>query len=286
MINATRYRLDAEINRQAALAKRIAHVNTQISTGIRLLAPSDDPIASARIAEIGRTQADQEAWTRNLGTAANLAADGYTALGTLKTSVDRALSEFLAARSGAASDEARAIAVATLRDIASQITELSAARDARGEPLFRATPLEIPVGPGIRITPVAGQEQVFGPIVINEDGDTLTLADIVTAAADALEEPDPDLREQALTEALDSINRAIDHVVLVQGGQNLRGERIDMLEKSLEANGLDLAEQRSDLESTDPLKAIAEFKALDLTLSAAQAVFAQASQRSLFDLLK
>ncbi|QPQ55329.1 flagellin-like protein [Allosphingosinicella flava] len=285
MINATRYRLDAEINRQGNLAKRIAHIQAQISTGLRIQAPSDDPIASARIAEIGRTQADHTVWIRNLNTAANLAANGYTALASLKTAVDNAMGHVMSARTGSSSDQARAVSAAALRDIAAQITALSQTRDDRGEPLFRQTPIEIPVGPNQRIAPAASIETVFGPIDV-PNSDPMTLGQIALAAANAAELPDPVMRETALAQALTTLNAAIDHVVRVQGDQNLRGERIERFEKAIETNGLDLEEQRSSLESTDPLKAIADFKALDVTLDAAQAVFAQVTQKSLFDLLR
>lgn len=284
MINATRYRLDAEVNRQAALAKQIAHLQAQISTGKRIQTPSDDPIASARLAEIGETQSDQAAWARNLSTASHLAADGYTALQSLATAMNRALTEVLAAKSGSASDETRTIAATVLNDVADQIGSLSNTRDLRGEPLFRTNGLDIPVGPGVRISPVAEQSAVFGPITVPSG--SMSLADIATAAANAALEPDPTLRAAALAAALDDINAAVSHVALAQGDQNLRGERIAGVEEALTAQQLDLAVEREGLEKTDEIETISKLKALELSLEAAQAVFANISQKSLFDYLR
>src|SRR3546814_19506862 len=70
MISGTRYRLTAEINRQSDLAREIARAQMEISTQKRILNPSDDPIGAARVAEIDRTQANEEAWRRNVATSA------------------------------------------------------------------------------------------------------------------------------------------------------------------------------------------------------------------------
>ena len=74
MISGTRYRLTAEIHRQAALARDIARGQMEISTGKTILAPSDNPMGAARVGEIARTQADEAAWKRNIETASALAA--------------------------------------------------------------------------------------------------------------------------------------------------------------------------------------------------------------------
>ena len=49
---------------------------------------------------------------------------------------------------------------------------------------------------------------------------------------------------------------------------------------------MQLEEQRSGLESTDITEAVARLGAKDLSLKAAQAVFARINQTSLFDILR
>jgi len=285
MINATRYRLDAEINRQAGLAREIAKLQAQIATQKRIQAPSDDPIGNARVAEIGRVQADEEAWLRNVGTAADLASDGYVALSSLMTAFDRAAEQVRIASTGTSSDEARAIAAKVLAGIVEEITTLSETRDMRGEPLFRATAsLEIPVGPGIRITPVATREAVFGPID-TADGPQ-ELADIVRAAAVAAAEKDPGLREATLRSALAAITAASSHVALMRGDQNIRGGRIAGIQEQLLDSDIRLSEQRADIEATDIPETIAKLEAAKLSLEAAQAVFARVNEKTLFDYLR
>ena len=284
MINATRHRLDAEIARQASLAKEIARLQTQISTGKRIQAPSDDPIGSSRITEIGRNQANEAAWKRNLGTAAALSNQAFSVLDSLMTTVDRAASLTSLASNGATSEEARKIYANELRQLASDIRGFSETRDTRGEPLFRAVALEIPVATGLRMSPVALREDIFGPIATG--GDPMELADILLAAANAMEIADKDMREAALTTALDNVNRATEHVAIVQGDHNVRGSRIAALDEQSEDTKLHLAEEREGLELVDPFQAIARLEATKLSLDAAQAIFARLNEKTLFDYLR
>src|ERR1700740_630006 len=90
MINGTRYRLTMEINRQSALSQSIARTQTEISTGKRIQAPSDDPVAAARISSIARTQANESAFKANLDLAYALAARADTALKSVNIALDRA----------------------------------------------------------------------------------------------------------------------------------------------------------------------------------------------------
>ena len=90
MINGTRYRLDMEINRQSALTGEIARAQTEISTGRRIQSPSDDPVAAARIADIGRAQATEGVWKANLDLAYALAARADAVLAATANAVTRA----------------------------------------------------------------------------------------------------------------------------------------------------------------------------------------------------
>src|SRR3546814_2597298 len=90
MISGTRYRLTSESNRQSDLAREIARAQMEISTQKRILNPSDDPIGAARVAEIDRTQANEEAWRRNVETAAALASRADTTLASVEAVMVRA----------------------------------------------------------------------------------------------------------------------------------------------------------------------------------------------------
>src|SRR3546814_14205450 len=78
-----------------------------ISTQKRILNPSDDPIGAARVAEIDRTQANEEAWRRNVETAAALASRADTTLASVAAVMVRATELMVADSSDTISDQTR-----------------------------------------------------------------------------------------------------------------------------------------------------------------------------------
>ncbi len=285
MINGTRYRLSVEINRQSQLARDIARLQTQVTTGKRIDAPSDDPTAAARISEIARTQADQAIYSRNLGHAAALAQRADTALEGVTIAVDRARELMLTASSGTRSDDERRIIAAELRGLADQITAISNSVDNRGAPLVPAgDPLEIPVAEGITVTAVASRAGLFDEVPTA--GGPQSFVQLLNDAAAALEEPDLALRQAATDESLAELGAAVEHVAAIAGEQGVRATRIEAMQDRALESKLQLEEERSELESTDLTVAIATLQSKQLTLEAAQAVFARINQTSLFDLLR
>ena len=285
MISGTRYRLTAEINRQSDLAREIARAQMQISTQKRILNPSDDPIGAARVAEIDRTQANEEAWLRNVETAAALAARADTTLEAVEKIMVRAQELMVAGASETLSDENRATIAAELRGIAEDIASLIDTRDSRGALLFsRGDALEIPVNSGLRIAPVASQADIFENIATA--GGPADLIAIVNTAAAALTEADPALRKTAIAASIEAVNDGSAHITAARAEQGVRAARVDNIRERLTESDIQLSELRTDIESTDLVKVIAELEAKKLSLQAAQAVFARVNQNTLFDLLR
>jgi flagellar hook-associated protein 3 FlgL len=279
MISGTRFRLDAEIARQARLAQEIARGQTEIATGKRILAPSDDPIGAARVAEIDQAQANEATWLRNIETASSLAARADTSLAALASGLDRAKELMLAAATGTLSAENRATIAAELRGIRDEVAAIRETRDPRGEPLFRTNAaLEIPVSAGLRIAPVATRAAIFdAPIDI--------LAVLANAAAAAVE-PDAATRKAAISGSLTALDNALNQSAAARADQGIRADRLDKMRESLAASGLQLEEQKAAIEGTDVTEAVARIQSKQLNLEAAQAIFARVNRTSLFDLIR
>ena len=279
MISGTRFRLDLEINQQSRLAQEIARAQSDIATGKRIQAPSDDPIASGQIAQLARTQGDEAVWTRNVQAASLLASSADTALTSVATAVDRAKELMLTAANGTTSDDNRATIAAELRDISQQISGLRTTLDSRGEPLFRAgSPLEIPVGPGVHVAPVAGRSEVFDA--------PIDIVATIDAAAAAAVEPNPSLRSTAVAASLSALDGAARQVANAHADQGLRAARLDKIQNQLADFSIQHEEQRSELESTDVTATVAKLQSRQLSLEAAQGIFARVNRSSLFDLLR
>lgn len=285
MINSTRYRVSTEINRQSQLAREIVRLQTEISTGKRIQAPSDDPTAAARVSEIGRTQADEVAYRRNLDAAAGIADRADTAMAGVAIAVDRARELMLAASSGTVSAEDRRIVAAELRGLAEQIGALATARDSRGAAVFSVgDPLQIPVAAGVAIVAAPSRAEVFETVATVAGPQSFVA--ILTGAADALELTDNALRQVATDEALVELEAAVEHVAATAGRQGVRATRIGAMQDRAVDTALQLEEERIGLEATDVTQVIARLQSKQLTLEAAQAVFARINQSGLFDLLR
>ena len=285
MINGTRYRLNMDINRQIALSREIAHGQTEISTGKRIQAPSDDPVAAARISSIARSQANDTAFKSNLNLAFSLAARADTTLKSVGTALDRASELMVAGANGTLSDADRATIALELRSIAEDIGALKDTRDTRGGPLFMSGgSLRIPVASGVSLEAVGTREDVFESVPTGTGPQDL--AAIVTAAANALSLTNPAARAAAVATSADNVAAAVAHVSSARGGQGALGNRIDQLIERQADTGLQLEEERSNLESADVTAAIAKVQSQQLTLQAAQAVFARVNASTLFDILR
>lgn len=265
-------RMSLEIAAHSRLTREITRLNTEISGQKRILAPSDDPHAAARVAAIARDQVDQASWTANGTAAAALAQRADSALGDIQDMMDRA-AELISAARGPSGD--KVAAALELRAFADEMRLAMQQQDSRGQPVFAdGEPLQIPMGGATLLTANPSRESVFGAA-----GDTL--ADRLEAAAAALAGGD----DTAIAAAFDRISAGQSQVTDAIGAQGVRGARIDLALARLVAQGATAAEERVALEGTDLTRAIPELQAKMLTLDAAQAAFTRINRRTLFDLL-
>jgi flagellar hook-associated protein 3 FlgL len=280
MISGTRYQMRLEVNRQLQLAGEIARAQAEISSKKRILSPSDDPAAAARISDIARTQANQATWKLNLGRATALAAGADTALASTNSILDRAAELMLAVSNGTVSPENRQAVALELSSIADELGTLRDSRDSRGEPIFPdGEPPQFPVGTDLRISPVASRGAVFDGIATAAGPRDMVA--IVSAAAEAVRTDDLAGIDVSRLE----VDAALRHAISARSEQGARGARIDALAERIESVGIDLQEERSGLEDTDIIATVARLQSHELSLEAAQAVFARIHQSNLFDLL-
>lgn len=285
MISGTRYRLDQEISRQLALSRDIAKAQTQLSTQKRIQSPSEDPVAAARISSIGRAQANDAAWKSNLNLAAALAERADTALKAAGTAFDRVTELMTQGATGTLSGQDRATIALELRSIAAELTSLKSSKDSRGNALFMSGySLRIPVQSGVQVIAVGTREDVFESVATA--GGPKDLAAIVSDAATALEIAAPAARQAAVAASMDEVAAAVGHVAAQHGEHGALANRVDQLLERQADTGLQMAEERSGLEDTDIQAVIARLSSQQLSLQAAQAVFARVNENTLFDILR
>ena len=284
MIGATRYRLTAEINRQSKLANEISRAQTDISSETRLRTASDDPTASARVADIRRKQANEAAWSANVETASAVATTADATLKLVSTGLDRARELVLSGSSAGASATDRASYAAELRGIVGDLAGYANQTDSRGLPIFPdQEPIAIPIANGVSVPATTAKAAAFGGVATAAG--PKDLATILTAAADAISAPDGAGRTAALATALSDVTSATSHVADVHAEQGRRAAQLDTARDRLADSAVTLQEERSSLEGTDITATVARLQSKLLTLEAAQSAFARISKQTLFDVL-
>jgi flagellar hook-associated protein 3 FlgL len=108
----------------------------QLSSGKRVMAPSDDPIASSRAVVVAQAQAGHEQYTRNLNFAKNSLAISESVLGDIGTVLSDAKILVLNAGSGALQDADRQSIAMELRGKFAQLLGLVNSQDGTGKYLF------------------------------------------------------------------------------------------------------------------------------------------------------
>lgn len=284
MITGTRYRASVEIARQGRLAQTIARAQSDISTGVRISVPSDDPIAAARVSQIRLSQADQEVWSRNIETAKSIAGQADNTMTGVADLYDRVKELTLSGASGSASPSDRLAVVQELRELKDVLGSYITAKTPTGQDLFPVdAPLRISVSGTLHLPATAKRSTVFENVAVPSG--TSTLADIIDAAANAVALDDATARRAAADASMNDIDAAVVHIASQRSSGGVRAAQLDSAFETLITNGELLTEERSSLEDTDVAATVMRLNAKTLSLQAAQAAFARINRNTLFDIL-
>ncbi|HEX8382294.1 MAG TPA: flagellin [Sphingomonas sp.] len=288
---------DGLSKRMSGLNARATELQTQIATGKKLKAPSDDAVASQQLAEFKRRDADAGVYGRNMTVAGALLKQTDSTLDAITLQIQRAIVLTTQAGNGTLTPESRAVIGTELAAIVDQLVELGNSKDIRGEPLFGsadgtkavqrapdgsfsfvATKVsDIPVGDGQTVQATESASRVF------EFGGTNILA-VLSTLATALQSGTGGAG--VASDALDELNAADDQVNLVRTSVGARAARIELGQAVLVETNTDREELRSALEDTDVTAAITELQKTLTVLQATQASFTKMTSLSLFNYLR
>lgn len=281
MISGTRYQMRLEVNRQLRLAGEIARAQAEISSGKKILAPSDDPAASARISDIARSQANRATWHANLNKAQAIYAQADGVLASLGNTFTRAAELMVSASNRVLSPDDRSAIATELQSLFEHVSALRETRDSRGELLFpTGSAVRIPVAADVEITAVATREAIFETVPSSYG--IRNLATILQDAALAVRGG----AASPMQGLMDEVNAAVAHVASVRADHGSRGNRIDDLIEQSESLKIVMEDERKGLESAEITEVIARLQSKELSLEAAQAAFARINRSNLFDLIR
>lgn len=275
MINATGNRMTQEIARQSRLAAQISTKQVQVSTGRRLQRASDDPVATSRLANLKRAQANDAARASNINLGITLAAQADGQMRTMSNLLARTKELTVAGASASLSPADRASIATEIAVMADEIDAMALVKSPTGNPLFATgSNLAIRFDDNSIFAPVPTRAEIF------EIGGT-PVSQIMRDAASAISAGNGAQTGVSLA----AVDVAINHIADVSAKIGLNAARLDRLQESVALRAISISEERSNLQDTDLSSAIAELNGMTLTLEAAQAAFARINRRTLMDFL-
>lgn len=270
--SATNARATIEIARMAALGRAIQRDQSAVSSGRALAAGSDDPASAARLDRVAADRAQGAAWADNLELIARWTSERDATLSSATAILDRARELVSAGLSGTASTEAREAGAAELSLLAAALRDLPA-----GETVFSdagAGTIAVPTGPASVVT------------LTIDPASVLPSPDMLEQAAQALRINDGAARAAQGATVIGAISMATNHIVEERAVTGGIASAVASRGQQLSNADIVLAEEQAALGETDIAAAIARIQAHQLTLDAAQALFARINRSTLFDLLR
>ncbi|MEG3163421.1 hypothetical protein U1701_02325 [Sphingomonas sp. PB2P19] len=288
---------DRAANTIASTTAKTDTINTQIASGKKFQAASDDSVAYQRLSGLARATADGKAYDTNLTIAGSLLQQADTTLSAISTQLQKASELAIQANNGTLSAAQRATIGEQLSGIADTITGLANIKDLRGQPLFggadggaavtknadgrysyadtAASPIPIGDGQTVQAGETASRVLTFG------DTDALS---VIAGLAAALQSGG-DLGTTGAA-AIDDLAAAGAQVTAMQASLGARAARVELHQAAQKDIATDREDTRSTIEDTDIVAATVELQKQMTILNATSASFTKLSSLSLFDYLK
>jgi flagellar hook-associated protein 3 FlgL len=287
--------------------ERIGHIQDQISSGERILKPSDDPVGAAQAeqtrSDIVRTQIE----TRMVEFGRIKLSQAEGALGDGVELFQSAREVLLAANNDAYASGDRAMFAAQLRGMHGELLNIANRDDGLGSYVFGGagtrTPPFVQTATGIEYQADGGHQTTGSQYqyITSVDGATLFQTATAAGAADGgsvfaaldqaialLEDPaaDPDDLHDGVNAAIDTLDAGMDSF---NSTRALLGEQLSAAERALQSladNEVGARERLSDLADTDLAEAISELNQHQTEVQAAMQTYAQISGLSLFNYIR
>jgi len=289
--------LSGMLDQQSALAK----TQKQLSSGLRITSPADDPAASARLVGLGQSDSQNQQYQNNAKVAESRLNLEDTTLGSVTGILQRVRALAVQGLNGTQSSSDRQAIATEVRQLKGQLTSLANTQDANGEYLFagyksQTRPFTASGGTvsfagdqGQRVLQIGPSQQVAvgdsGQNVFMQVPDKATGSGYQSVFA-TVENLIQGLQSNAPnSNVLSNIDAAIGNVSDTRARV---GARLNILDRQKQVNSavhLQISTTRSQLQDLDYAKATSRLQQQLLGLQAAQQSFVKLEGLSLFKYL-
>ena len=276
-------------------------LQAQIASGKRIVNPSDDPVASARIHNIEQAQNINEQYATNRSNTTSELSAQENVLSSVTELLINTKTSLVAAGNQSYSDAERSFMANDITNSLDQLLSFANTRDSNGNYVFSGnqsnTPAFTKTATGAsyngdtsqRLIQVASDRQ----LAVNNSGDTVfqpSGQDIFKALTDLvnlLKTPvTNDAGRAALTSGIatisTSVESALDSVLNVRASTGSKLKELDTLNAAGSDRAIQYAQNLSDLQDLDYAKALSQVSQQKVILEAAQQAFVKTSGLSLF----
>jgi flagellar hook-associated protein 3 FlgL len=279
---------------------QLAHTQNQLSTGKRIVNPSDDPIGSAQLIGLSESLRVTEQYQRNGQMARFRLEQEDVVLGSVVDNLQRARELAVQGLNDSNSVKERTAIALEVRQILAEVLALANRKDGNGQYLFsgfqvRTEPFadtgagtfsyagdtgqrQLQIASGRQIADGDAGQAVFVDIPDTSAGTEDIFTTLYTLAAD-LEADVPS------GNSLDQIDNAIEHLLKFRASVGARLNAIDSQRDINDALLLQLEQTRSTVEDLDYAEAASRFSQASVTLQAAQQAFVRVQNLNLFNFL-
>ncbi len=269
-----------------------------LSTGKRIMTPSDDPIGAARAHELSQSLSLNAQYTDNRHRAADSLQLVDSTLGSVSNVIQNMRTMAVAAGNPAFSDSERKMMAIELRGHFEELLGLANTKDEQGNYLFsgfkgNTIPFEQTGGvvtyqgdQGQRLIQVSGSRQLpvseTGDAIFEPGGQSLftTVGDFVTAL-----ETTGGIPNGAVDTALQDLDVALDNVLTRRAAVGSRLQEVDALQQIGEDTAIQYQQSLSRLQDLDFAQAISDMTRQQALLEASQKSFTRISGLSLFNII-
>lgn len=285
----------------------LQRTQNQLSTGRRMLAPSDDPIAALNALQVEQAKGVNTQFMANQETARAALSALESTLGSLGEQMTAIRTALLAAGNGTYDASQRGMIAQELSQRLNTLVDMANTQDANGNYVFsgfqaKQRPIEfdsgsnqymyrgdqgqisLQVAPSISMVIQENGEDLF--MRLRDTQGNLNPSNVFQSVRDAMDALNsPTFSAASLSTHLGNVDAAIDNLLLARTSAGARLNSLD----SLKANSEDLdflhSSRLSDLQDIDYAEAISRFTRYQTQLEATQISFKQVTQLSLFNLI-
>ena len=269
------------VQRQLDVMKAIADQQAAISSGKKLVHPSDDPQGWLEISQIAVRQGNDTASVSNISRAETRAVQAESSMVEIANGLTRAKELIVLANNEATNGANQEGIAIELEGILANMQDIMGQEDPFGGPLFGTVGIGVPIGSSRNII-ASPTLAALSENISDGEGGLVSITQIMQNAINVVRTGTITERQKALSPLDNALGRMTE--TLTEQGV-VRG-RLDSARAQFDESRLVLAQRRKDIEEVDITEAITRLQALDVSLQAAQAVYAKINSRSLMDFLR